>query len=208
MTREAALRESPKARPEPKAAPQAKAGLDSKARAAPEHDGEPQRPKKRGRGLLVALLGVLALAAAGAWLLAKDEAEPKAATADSPEAASADKPAKPDRTEPAKPPQFVALEALTVNLREDGSAEHYLQVGVTYQVSGAQVADAMKLHMPVIRSNILLLLSSKAPKEIATLQGKTKLSEELLVAARQPLPGDEDSPKGVTAVHYSSFIIQ
>jgi flagellar FliL protein len=213
MTKEAALREDPKAKPDPRSKPDPKAKPD--VRAMPDAKAgtgaktqEAHPPRKRRRALLFALLGMLVLAAAGAWQLAQDEPEPKAAAADSPDAAKAEKPEKPEKVEPAKPPQFVALEALTVNLREDGSAEHYLQVGLTYQVSGSQVADAMKLHMPVIRSNILLLLSSKAPKEIATLQGKARLSEELLVAARQPLPGDEDTPKGISAVHYSSFIIQ
>jgi flagellar FliL protein len=206
----------PKGKPDVKGGPDPRAKPDSKARTDAK-PGETPPQKKRGRGLLYALLALLVLAAAGAWLLAGDDPHPQAAASDAPDAARAEepetpekpeKPAKPAKAEPSKPPQFVALETLTVNLREDSGGEHYLQVGLTYQVSASEVAEVMKLHLPVIRSNILLLLSSKSPKQIVTVEGKTKLSEELLVAARQPLPGDEDTPKGITAVHYSSFIIQ
>ena len=59
----------------------------------------------------------------------------------------------------------------------------------------------------MIRSNILLLLTSKSSGELGTVDGKGKLSGELLEAMRQALPG-EDPEKGVSAVHYSAFIIQ
>jgi flagellar FliL protein len=203
MANESAPKEAPKAKPDAKAKPDPKAAPDPKARAMP---GEAEPRPKRALRRRYALLGLIALAAAGGgtWQFMQDEPQPKAAAA----AAKGATAGKSEKAEPAKPPQFVALEPITVNLRADGSPEHYLQVGLTYQVATSPTADAMKLHMPVIRSNILLLLSAKAPKELATLEGKAKLSEELLAAARKPLPDGADPLKGIGAVHYSSFIIQ
>lgn len=209
MTREAAAKEDPRARPgvKPGLDPKAKPALDPKAKTDAK-PGEAPPQKRRGRGRPYVLLGLLALATAGAaWKLTMGDARAPAGATDSPEAL-AEETEKPEKSEPGKPPQFMALETLTVNLRDEGGEGHYLQVGLTYQVAGPEVAEAMKVHMPVIRSNILLLLSSKAPKQIMSVEGKTKLSEELLVAARQPLPGEEGAPKGITAVFYSSFIIQ
>ncbi len=187
MAAEKKPKEDSKAKPDPRAKADPKA--KSEAGAAPEDEAPPRR--KRGKGPVMALLGALALVTAGAFGFQYAMENP-----------SAPKPEAP------KPPVFVPLEAFTVNLRDDGSAEHYLQVGLTYQVTDAGVADAMKTHMPVIRSNILLLLSGKSPGELGTVEGKSRLSHELLRVARAPLPAAEDPAKGIAAVHYSAFIIQ
>jgi flagellar FliL protein len=170
--------------------PEAKAKPRGEGEAAPEAaDGAPK--KKRGKGLVLALVGVLALTTAGAFAFQYVVENPSTPKAEAP-----------------KPPQFVPLEPFTVNLRDDGSAEHYLQVGLTFQVSGSDVSDAIKAQMPVIRSGILLLLSSKTPGELGTVDGKAKLSKEILAVARGPLAAAEDPEKGISAVHYSAFIIQ
>ena len=111
------------------------------------------------------------------------------------------------KVEAPKPPQFFPMEAFTVNLKEDGTTDHFLQTALTFQVAGADVADAIKLHQPVIRGKILLLLSSKSATELAPLEAKNKLAEEILAAARAPLPG-ADPKKGLLAVHFASFIVQ
>ncbi len=190
------------AKPDAKAVarPEAKGKADLKAPA-----GEAQPAKKRSRGMLYALLGLLVVAAAGAFAYQQFSPDPAAAAAGASQADTA-KPAAP-KADPSRPPQFVALESFTVNLRPEGGSEHLLQVGLTFQVASAPVADVIKQQMPVIRSNILLLLTSKSSGELGTVDGKGKLSGDLLAAVRQALPG-EDPEKGVSAVHYSAFIIQ
>lgn len=192
------------------AKPEAKGKADAGAQA-----GEAQPANKPSRGLLYAMLGLLVVTAAGALAYQQFSVDAPATVTDAskadaakPAAPMADeaKPAAP-KADPSKPPQFVALEPFTVNLRTDGNSDHLLQVGLTFQVSGIPVADAMKQHMPVLRSNILLLLTSKSPGELVTVDGKGKLGGELLATVRQTLPG-EDPEKGVSAVHYSAFIIQ
>src|SRR5450631_433511 len=73
-----------------------------------------------------------------------------------------------------KPPVFVNLEPFTVNLLPE-SGDHYLQVGIVYQVTEDKTVDALKLYMPVIRNRILLLLSGKKPSDLAQIDGKQKL---------------------------------
>ncbi len=174
----------------------------AKATASPETAkaiaGE--TPPKRGSGMRYALLGAVALALAGggAFFLRETLGLVPAAGGEG----------KTEKPQPARPPQFVPLETFTVNLRDDGSPERYLQVGLTYEVANSAAAEALKAHIPVIRSNILLLLSAKGAKEIVTPEGKAKLSEELLAAARKPLPESADAERGIRAVHYSAFIVQ
>lgn len=173
----------------------------------------PAPAKKTRRTVLIAALGGALLAGgalAAVWKFTAGSDEETAAedkkgskTKGKKGEAKAAKAAK-----PARPPQYVPLEVMTVNLKDDGSAEHYLQVGLTFQVSGAEVEPVMKQYMPIIRSSILLLLSSKTPGELASVQGKTRLAEELLAAAREPMPDNGSPDKGIVALHYSTFIVQ
>ena len=102
------------------------------------------------------------------------------------------------------PPTFVNLETFTVNLAD---REHFLQLGVAYEVTGATIIDAMKVHMPILRSRILLLLASKTSDDLGSPDGKTKLAEQLVALAREAIPVEEPD-KTIAAVHFSAFVIQ
>jgi flagellar FliL protein len=104
-------------------------------------------------------------------------------------------------------PIFVPMETLTVNLQADGGGEHYLQVGIALKVDAPDAVDLIKLHMPGIRDGVLRLLSSKSAKQIASLDGKQKLSAEIQEQVNKPLNA-KVTGKGVTGVFFTSFVIQ
>lgn len=173
----------------------------SKAAAAPAPAGDAPKGKKK----LVPIIGAAVIAAGaaggGAWWFASKKA------ADGAHAAP--------KVEAPKPPQFVNLEPFVVNLKDDGTNDHFLQTALAFQVADGAAADAIKLHLPVIRGKILLLLSSKSSTELAPVEAKTKLADEIVVAARGTLPAapaaegeQKDARKGILAVHFASFIIQ
>jgi flagellar FliL protein len=147
----------------------------------------PAKPKRKWLLVAIALVGVLAIGGGAAWyfLASHAPAETKAAAP--------------------KPPVFVPLDAFTVNLAEE-NGDHYLQIGIVYQVSDEKIVDTMKQYMPVLRNRILLLLSSKKPSDLASVDGKRKLVDELVAAVRDamPLPAGED----VRGALLSSFVIQ
>jgi len=150
----------------------------------------PAVPKKRHlwRWIFIAVL-VLAAAGGAAWYFLASHAAGSA-----------------PGTAAAKPPVYVPLEPFTVNLAEE-NGDHYLQVGITYQVSDDKLADTMKQYMPVLRNRILLLLSAKKPSELASIEGKHKLVDELVAAVREalpPIPPDEQ----LRGALLSSFVIQ
>jgi flagellar FliL protein len=148
------------------------------------------KPKKK-RGLLkiVIALVVLAGGAAAAWF-----AMEKPATAQ--DAAAPQE----------KPPVFVTLESFTVNLQPE-NGDQYLQVGLVLKVAESTTADAVKLHMPEIRSRILLLLTSKKASEISTVPGKQRLSTEIIDETRLPL-ASQKIQQGILSVFFTSFVIQ
>ncbi len=178
------------------------------------------RPRKK-LIILVTVLLLLALGG-GAWVLLK-----KKSAANDEEGAETSQ-GEPGDTRPghdAKPtPSFVALDPFTVNLA-DQEAERYAQIGVTLEIHDAKAADALKAHMPIIRGNILMVLSHKTAAELLTREGKERLAGAILKAAVRPLgyelaaEGDPASAAGKTkkpasaelpvkAVHFSNFIVQ
>jgi flagellar FliL protein len=117
-----------------------------------------------------------------------------------------------------------------VNLA-DRDADRYAQVQLSLELNDEGATQLIKNFMPVIRNNILLVLSHKMAAELLEKDGKIKLSEEIKVevaralgmeppetdpqpakpspaaAKAKPKPAPEEiSP--VVGVHFSNFIIQ
>ncbi|NMM36036.1 MAG: flagellar basal body-associated protein FliL [Glaciimonas sp.] len=105
-----------------------------------------------------------------------------------------------------KPPVFLNLDSFTVNLQsEDGS--QYLQIAFTLQVEDDKQVEIFKQNMPQVRNRLLMLLSSKKPSEIASTEGKKKLSNEIVALLKQPFY-PQGKPQSVSSVFFTSFIIQ
>jgi flagellar FliL protein len=146
-------------------------------------------PKKKGK-LMIIVASALILASGGggaAWYFGmRGKSTEKTAEA-------------PKKTVPI----FLNLEPFVVNL---SGSENYLQVGVVYALETNEISEAIKAHLPAVRSRVLLRLSSKTVAELTSLEGKQKLTEEILDDARQSL--DEAQRKGVVTMHFSAFVIQ
>jgi len=151
----------------------------------------PPVAKKKSKRLLLIGIVVLVLAAGGggAWFFLRGH--------EATEAKPVEK----------KAPVFVTLEPFTVNLLQE-SGDHYLQVGVVYQVDGDKTVDTMKSYMPIIRNRVLLLLSVKHPSDLAQVDGKEKLVSELVRVAREALPSGATPERGIDGAFLSAFVIQ
>ena len=209
--------------------------------AAPAATADATAPAKGGKKKLIIILAAVLLVVvvgggAAFFLMKKKPAEDDADGAD-------DGHAKAEMHEPAAkakprhdakhPPVFVPLDPFTVNLA-DKESERYAQVGVTLEIDDAKTGEDLKVYMPAIRNNILMVLSHKTAAQLLTREGKEKLAQSILYAAVRPLgyeideDEDEDAaaaeapaaPKKkkkkkrapsnlpVTAVHFSNFIVQ
>lgn len=128
-------------------------------------------------------------------------------------------------------PVFVPLDPFTVNLA-DKETERYAQIGVTLEIDDIKTEADLKLYMPAIRNNILMVLSHRTAAQLLTREGKDKLAQSILYASVRPLgydieeeeeeeePAADAPPKKkkkkkkpptnlpVTAVHFSNFIVQ
>lgn len=169
----------------------------AKDKEKPAADAAEVAPRKsKGKLLIIIVAAVVLLAGGGgaAWYFM----HAKKAAHDGQEEAR-------HETEPAKPPVFVKLESFTVNLATEGE-EHMLQTDIELKVADAKATETVKAHMPEIRNALLLLLSSKTARALATAEGKQKLSGEIKVQINKALHVNED--EGVSGVFFTSFVIQ
>ncbi|MES2025014.1 MAG: flagellar basal body-associated protein FliL [Pseudomonadota bacterium] len=165
-----------------------------KAGAKGSADTATGKPKSRLLIILIVLVLALGAGGAGAWYFLGHKAESHA-----PKAA--------DAVDLSKPPVFLPMEAFTVNLQQGDNGEQFLQTSFTLQVPNQAQLDLIKLYMPHVRSRLLLLLSGKKASEILSVEGKNKLSEEIIAVFKQPF-----TPQGqtvnVTNVLFTSFVVQ
>jgi len=162
-----------------------------KMKADPKPEAAAPAPKKKLVIIIVAaVLALGAGSAVAAWFLSQG--------------ASPDK--KEHKAAKAVPPEYVPLEAFTVNLQPE-NGDQYLQVQLTLQVAGLEQVELIKANMALVRNRVLLLLSSKKASEINTVAGKQQLSKEIQAAIRQPFAA-KGEPQDVTDVLFTSFIIQ
>ena len=144
----------------------------------------PKAGKKKLIIIIVAAVLVLVLGGGAAFVLLKkkapeDEGEDAAAGAPAAHAAAV-------KHDKGAPPVFVPLDPFTVNLA-DKDAERYAQVAVTLEIEDSHFGDQLKLYMPVIRNNILMLLAHKTATELLTREGKEKLARQILRESLRPL---------------------
>lgn len=117
------------------------------------------------------------------------------------------KKAKKKKKKKDQPVAFIKLESFTVNLQSNDRESRYLQVELSLKVNEGEVVKVIEAIKPEVRNQILLLLSSKKPGEINTLEGKKKLSEEIIESIRSKVDAD-DLEDDILDVLFTSFIIQ
>ncbi|MFQ6334480.1 flagellar basal body-associated FliL family protein [Methylophilus sp. 3sh_L] len=195
-------------------------------------DGAAEAAPKSKKKLIVILAVVLALAAGGGaaafFLMKKPEAQQakgkhskaekedgheEAAAEGEEEEAAADEEEEEHESggggghgEAAAGPAYLQFETFTVNLLPDPD-EKFLQLDLTIEAKDAALADKIKAQMPLMRNRVLMLLTSKKASDIATPEGKTQLSEELLAELKKPMKKG-GKPLKIKQVLFTSFVIQ
>jgi flagellar FliL protein len=162
------------------------------AAAGADKQATPAKPGKSKKMLLIALIALVVIGAGGGgayWYSTRGHAS-------APEHA---------KSEPAKPPVFISLETFTVNLQLEENPQ-FLQVGLSLKVKDAEVIEALKLYMPEVRNRILLLLSSRKASALLTVEGKQKLSVDIVTAINAVLApaGKTPAPAGAAPAEHAA----
>ena len=179
-----------------------------------EEAGAP--PKKSKKKLLFVILTVVLLGGgAAAFLLLSPASAPK-------RGGSAAAVAEDARSK--TPPKFIDLGQFTANLvREE--EDRYLQIAISLKVTKPELEDKIKETKPEILHRVNMLLQSKSPSELSTIDGKERLAQQIMAqveyvmglrrtaptisAEPDPAPIEPATGKnGISDVLFTSFIIQ
>ncbi len=185
---------------------------------------KPADKPKKGKKLLVVLLGVVALAAgAGGGIYAsgmlggghkaeahEDEHLPKLKVREGVDEEEAESYAASHKGKSPNPKLFQASyyqlkDNLTANF---GDSDAFLQVGVgvsTYYDD--QVLKAVETHEMAVRSAILMTLADQDMMKVTTPEGKVELKQELKKAVNDVLEQKEGFG-GIDDVYFTSFVVQ
>jgi flagellar FliL protein len=94
---------------------------------------------------------------------------------------------------------------LVVNF-EDGSVVRFLQITMEIMAHDQKAIDSLQRNLPVIRNNLLLLMSNRNYQSLMSREGKEKLRGEALAEVRavQTKQGGGD----VDDLLFTSFVVQ
>jgi flagellar FliL protein len=87
------------------------------------------------------------------------------------------------------------------------SGNRFLQLTLEAMTYDQTISTEIDQNMPVIRNNILLLLSSLTYEQVATLEGKQTLREGILKEIQKVLK-DKTGKPGVEEVYLTSIVMQ
>lgn len=172
----------------------------------PEQNGNEEEGGKKSSKMKLIIIGVLALllvggggAAATFFLLSGDD---QAAT----EEAAPAEPVRADaiytkvRTMEGKP-MFV------VTLQSQDKRAHYMQLYVEAKSRDQAVADALKLHMPLIVSRLNNLFTTQDFRTLQTMEGKEALRESATDLVREIMQEKMGKP-GVETILFTNMVMQ
>ncbi|MDP2901689.1 MAG: flagellar basal body-associated FliL family protein [Methylovulum sp.] len=88
-----------------------------------------------------------------------------------------------------------------------GSSMGLVQIATTFVVEDQETADALRKNEPMLRNNLMLIVSAQTPDDLNTTEGKEKLRKAMLdevngILKKLNIHGE------VTEVLFTSFIMQ
>lgn len=190
-------------------------------------DGDGETPEKSGLSkkmiIIIAASGLLLLIAIGvtAWLLlgSDDEAvdtqqaveeqlSEVPGTADEQQAKDADD--APARKVPPPPKSDVIYVSIPdpflVNITS-GKRSRMMQIKVQLMVHSLQAEDAVKLHMPLLRNNLLDFFSTADAEEVRTREGRQALKEGAFKTAQEVMV-EHAGFEAIEMLLFTGFVVQ
>jgi flagellar FliL protein len=106
----------------------------------------------------------------------------------------------------AKSSVYYAIDPPLVVNFEDGSAVRFLQISMEVMAHDEKAVESVQKNIPLIRNNLLLLMSNRDYQSMMSREGKEKLRQEALEEIRnvQKKQGGGD----VDDLLFTSFVVQ
>ncbi len=149
---------------------------------------------------LAIVVFVAALSAGGAWYYFKHVAAPATA-----EEGGAEAPKK-----KADPVYWQFEPSFVVNL-PDGAYMRYVKLDIAVMTHDPELPAALEKHIPVMRSDILMLVSSAQYESLLTLEGKDGLRLSIIDALNVRLVElgvVAEAGEGIQDLYFTNFVMQ
>jgi flagellar FliL protein len=102
----------------------------------------------------------------------------------------------------------VALDPPFVVNFEGDQMVRFLQITVQVMTRAPATVELLKANDPVVRNDLLLLLSNQKYDVVATRAGKEKLRADALTTIRHVIDTAGGKGAGVEQVYFTSFVMQ
>lgn len=169
----------------------------SKEASAPAELAAPKKNKtKLIVIIIVAVLLVVSIAAAGAWFFLSEKGEQQ-------EQAN---PAVQAPAGPQKAVYEVLSPAFVVNFQSQGR-QRYMQASVALMSRNESELDQLKVHMPTLRNQLVMLFSSQDFESLNTPIGLELLKQKVTAAVQELAMREVGSPV-VEQVLFTNFVMQ
>lgn len=106
-----------------------------------------------------------------------------------------------------KVPIYYAFDPAFVVNFNDGKNIRYLQLTMEIMTYKETVVNDIEKHMPVLRNNLIMMLSNLNYEVINTVAGKRKLQNEALTEIKSILL-EKTGREGVEEVYFTGFVMQ
>jgi flagellar FliL protein len=95
----------------------------------------------------------------------------------------------------------------TVNF-ESVSNARFLQIAVQLMTRDPKAVEEVKVHMPAIRNDLLLLFGQQTAVGLSNLEGKEKLRAEALETVRTTLGHEGIKPETIEGLYFTTLVMQ
>lgn len=162
--------------------------------------GGPENEGGSKKKLIIIIVGAILLVAIAAGvtaflLLSDDEAE------------STDKSAEEAVEEVVQPAQYIKMKPRFIVNFNVGTRQRFLQVSIEIMTRSSSVVSAIELHNPMLRNEIVRILSEQDFNALRLPEGRlalrTQLQEQLVVSLK-----NEADVEGIEAVLFTDFVMQ
>jgi len=106
-----------------------------------------------------------------------------------------------------RPMIYRALEPELLGNIDGPGRIRFVQVGVVLAVRDPKVIEAVDRFNPVIRNDLILLLSDKTYEQLNSAEGKEATRQQMLETIRNVLERNTGDP-GVESLYFTSFVMQ
>jgi len=165
-------------------------------------NGEEEAPKSGKKKLIIIIIiAVVILAGAGAaaaFFLLGGEEDAEGAEEEVVEEVV---------EEPPIPAQYVVLKPEFVISFQVGPRQRFLQLNIEVMTRKQSVVDALTLHEPMVRNDIIRIVGEQNFDHLRTAEGRVQL-QELLFKHLSQLIQRETGTDGVEAVLFTDFVMQ